>query len=415
MEKKEKIRLVSSVLLAIVLAVTCFLVYNNSTKNKEKDKKPDIVHNDKVVIDDFTYSFLKQDANKKNYIYSPLSIKYALNMLKEGASGNTLKELEDVLGDGVLTKYTNIEKRLSLANSMFVRDIYKGNIKQEYIDALKEKYDAETYFDPFDSAAPINNWISEKTFGIIKEVLKDEDVKNPDLKVVLVNALAIDMEWMYEFENTNTYKQIFHKTNEEALEVAMMHTTIGSSLIKYYTDDDITSLALPLKQYGTTNLEFIAIMPNSDLYEYITADNFTENLNGVLEKLHNDEDVTVNIALPKFEFETELDLIPDLKAQGIKDVFSAQDADLTKIGDTGLYVSDIIHKAKIELSEKGIKAAAVTVIMVKDNAYMIPEETLDLTFDKPFIFIIRDADTNEVWFLGTVYEPILWEKVKDNY
>ena len=136
-----------------------------------------------------------------------------------------------------------------------------------------------------------------------------------------------------------------------------------------------------------------------------------------LSKITTENNKIVIVKIPRFEFETKLDLVEDLKTMGLKEVFDPQNANLTKIGDTGLYVSDILHKAKIEFSERGIKAAAATVITVKDNAIAMPEpkERIEITFDKPFIFIIRDKETQEVWFVGTVYDPVLWESVKDNY
>jgi serpin B len=81
-----------------------------------------------------------------------------------------------------------------------------------------------------------------------------------------------------------------------------------------------------------------------------------------------------------------------------------------------LYVGDAKHKADIKFSEKGIKAAAVTVIMMLEkSAFEEPKEIVELNFNKPFMFIIRDKNTKDVWFTGTVYEPVLWDEVKDDY
>ena len=412
--KEDKIRIVGSVLLIIILGISCFLIFTKG--NKKEEKKEQIQHND-VVVDDFTYSFLKLDANKENYIYSPLSIKYALSMLKEGANGNTLDELNKLLDNTTLTKYNNIDNILSLANSIFIRDTYKDDVKNDYIELLKENYNAEVFFDEFKNANNINNWISEKTFGIIKQMLTDDAVQDSSLKIALVNALAIDMEWSLPFENENTKESIFHKDSNEDLKVAMMSNSFDSELIGYYVDDDYSIVSLPLREYELTQLEFVALMPNSDLHELVTGDNFTSSLKDALSKISTEDNKIVTVKIPRFEFEFKMDLVSDLMTMGLKEVFDAQNANLTKIGDTGLYVSNIFHKSKIEFSEKGIKAAAATVIMVKDNAIAMPEpkDRIEITFDKPFMFIIRDKDTKEVWFVGTVYNPVLWESVKDNY
>ena len=83
----------------------------------------------------------------------------------------------------------------------------------------------------------------------------------------------------------------------------------------------------------------------------------------------------------------------------------------------GEYISDAIHKANIEFTQDGIKAAAVTIgggagagEPEFDYIYEVPIEDIDLTFDKPYMFIIRDKDTGDVWFAGTVYEPLAWEE-----
>ena len=415
-DKENKIRIVSSVLLVILLGITCFLIFTKDKNKNEKVNKEPVPHND-VAVDDFTYAFLKLDANKENYIYSPLSIKYALNMLQEGADGNTLDELNKILDNITLTKYDNINKVLSLANSIFIRDTYKDKIKNNYIEILKDKFNAEVFFDEFKNANNINNWISEKTFGIIKQMLTDDAVQDESLKVALVNALAIDMEWALPFENEDTREAIFHKDANVDLKVAMMINSFDSENVSYYQDDDYSIISLPLRRYDSTQLEFIAVMPNSELQEFVTGDNFTSSLKEELSKITTENNKIVIVKIPRFEFETKLDLVEDLKTMGLKEVFDPQNANLTKIGDTGLYVSDILHKAKIEFSERGIKAAAATVITVKDNAMAMPEpkERIEITFDKPFIFIIRDKETQEVWFVGTVYDPVLWESVKDNY
>jgi len=153
------------------------------------------------------FAFLKMENNKKNMIYSPLSIKYALKMLQEGASNNTFIEINKVIGNTELTKYINIDKSLLLeneeniallemisrnpeltiftdidnflllANGLFIRDKYYEYVLTEYIDTLKEKYDAEVIKDPFESAQNANQWIEDKTSGIIKNILTDEAVQ----------------------------------------------------------------------------------------------------------------------------------------------------------------------------------------------------------------------------------------------
>ncbi len=146
-------------------------------------------------LQDFDLYFLKS-GDGGNVIYSPLSIKYALSMLKDASGGKSAKQIEKVIGDFVPTRYAN-GSHLSLANAFFVRDSFAGGVKPDYAGLLSDKYGAELFSDPFTSADPINSWVSGKTFGLIGDLIDDDTVRSLDF--ALVNALAIDMEWEDKF------------------------------------------------------------------------------------------------------------------------------------------------------------------------------------------------------------------------
>ena len=186
-----------------------------------------------------------------------------------------------------------------------------------------------------------------------------------------------------------------------------------SEFESYYLDEDLTMVGMPLRKYGDTTLEFIAIMPEN-LDSYIKDNNIEIDLRKLKDVGSKEE---LNITIPKFKFNYDLHLKQDLETLGVKTVFEAGKADLSNISTGDLYVTDALHKADIEFSEDGIKAAAVTTFTMKDNAIAPAGETtvIYLTFDKPFLFIIRDKDNGEVWFTGTVYEQTLWDDVKDSY
>ena len=96
-------------------------------------------------------------------------------------------------------------------------------------------------------------------------------------------------------------------------------------------------------------------------------------------------------------------------------MFDADNADLSGISKNHLFISDAIHKAKIEFGEKGMKAAAVTVFYARENAAMEQPEPIEISFDKPFMYLVREKNTNDIWFVGTVYKPNLWENDKSQY
>ena len=162
---------------------------------------------------------------------------------------------------------------------------------------------------------------------------------------------------------------------------------------------------------------------NKNLDEYvknITAQDIN-NLLGQLKKieLNNFKDgVVTKITgfIPKFKFDYELDLMNDLKTLGIKNVFEIGKANLKNITSDELYINKISHKSNIEFTQDGLKAAAITYAGGKGagetfNYYFeVPVEEIDLTFNKPYMFIIRDKKTQEVWFTGTVYNPLLYKE-----
>ena len=161
-------------------------------------------------VSNFDIAFLKAENSKENKVYSPLSIKYTLKMLEEGATGRTKQQISNVLEDYTITKYTS-NKNMSLANALFVNNRFKDNVKQSYITNLKNKCNADLIFDSFTSTKNVNDWVKNKTLNIIPEILKEID-ENQDF--LLINALGIDMEWKNKF---------FELTSEFAEEVVYNH------------------------------------------------------------------------------------------------------------------------------------------------------------------------------------------------
>lgn len=398
---------VFAVLAAVVIASAGILIWRAQTK--QTPGLPDMELND-VKTDDSTYAFLQLETKKNNLVYSPISIKYALHMLSDGAKGKTKTEIDNVLGDDVLPAYQGIEKHLAFANGLFIRDTYESHIVSGYKELLQDSYNADLICYDFNSADRINSWISDNTLGLINNLLEDRQVQISD--VVLANALAIDMEWQSKFDEVDTRGAEF-TNGDKTSNAAFMYKKTSAKTNSYYKSDDLTMVSMPLKEYGDTQLEFIAIMPN-DLDNYIKENKIRDDLKKLQEPTDKQE---LAIMIPRFKFEYDLHLKQDMQKLGINTVFDKDNADLSGISDTGkLFVNDAIHRANIEFSEEGIKAAAVTVILMTDaTAIRDQMQTISLYFNKPFMFLIRDAKNGEEWFTGTVYEPILWDDVKSDY
>ncbi len=363
--------------------------------------------------DGFNVSLIKQTYEKKNYLISPYSIEMALNLLKEGANNKTEEEIAKVLRNRVMHNL-NLSKNLNIANAIFIKKSYEKALLKSYQDTLKNKYQADFLVDEFTSPKVINDWVNEKTNKMIPKIL---DTISSDFVLGLANAIALDVKWQSEFECNNTISNPFMKVDGSKINVEMMHQTYrDGSNVKYLVKDDLKGIILPYREDESgEKLEFIALMPN-DLSQYIeelSNEDFSK-IDTLSQYIQENE--KVNLALPRFTYEYEIkDFIDALKNLGIHDAFDIAQADFSKIMKKedmqgNLYVDTAIHKTKIELSETGTKAAAVTFFGIKDTAFFEDNtKEINLSFDKPFIYLIRESKTKEILFFGTVYEPNVWK------
>lgn len=430
-----KIKLTTVIVLILLVLIIIFGVLlvifnkNNESKSNQIDEgnstqseyqptdiKKDTKNN--YSDTDLSFKFMKMENKKENMIYSPLSIRYALQMLNEGANGNTKAQIEKVIGSTNLRKYNNINNVLSLANALYIRDTYSEYVKDEYKNTLSNNYNAEIKYDAFKSADNINNWIENKTFGQIKNMLGDETVTNKDNEMFLINALAIDMAWKERFDGEDTYGEKFYLENGKEMTATMMNQENKSDNVSYYKDNKITAISMDLEEYENQQMEFIAIMPNDSLASYVenfdtdTLENLSKNMT-----LASKTKYGLDISIPRFSFDYDLSLKDDLKKLGITDAFDRNLADFSNMSSRRpLWVGEALHKANIDFTEKGVKAAAVTVIVMTDGMMLADEKKpIEIKIDKPFMYLIRDKKTGEIWFVGTVYEPNSWESDKADY
>ena len=491
---------------AIVAVVIPQMVKEEKTIKTDKQEVKSEYKLEGNHLQDFDVSFLKLENGEKNIIYSPLSIKYALQMLAEGTNGESKEQLTAILGEYQPKKYAN-NANMSFANAMYINQLYKTQVKDEYTKTLVDKYYAEVIYDSFEKADNMNKWISDKTFGLIDNMLSDDQVNGRSF--FLINALAIDMEWnkkiqadklmednysvSYSHEKYGHYITPVSKDTQREIDfnngkMKAQVLEIGASINKYdiveelgeenirttitkeyneyvkrdechgavyeetetfvgkfikeldsnygklatstdfefHVDEEVKVFAKDLKTYEGTTLQYVGIMPQKETITEFVKNTSAGEYNKLIKSLKTvelanfKEGVVTKITgyIPTFSFDYQLDLENDLKKLNVTDIFDADKADLTGIlPEKGNFISDTLHKATIEFSNEGIKAAAVTMIggmgsasCAFEHLYEVPVEVIDLTFDKPYVFFIRDKKTNEIWFTGTVYEPNKSEK-----
>ena len=371
--------------------------------------------NNNISATGIDLDFLKLEENGKNIIYSPLSIRHGLSLLSAGADGETATEINNLLGDSGLPAYQNEADKLSLANAIFIKNDFKDDVLPTYVTTVENQYNSEIFYDSFTDTSTIDSWVNQKTFGLINNIGLEI---TPNASMVLANALAIQMDWQSKFDTSSTHGKSFYYENGEEVEATTMNKETSSNDIRYYVGDEATVLSMPLaKTDNGIQLEFDAIMPSGNLGEYI--ENATlDDLNNVLSNTASADtpENGIEISIPKFKFDYELGFEDDLNSLGITSAFIQEKADFSKMSTYPLYVSDSVHKANIDFSEDGIKAAAVTAFAMAYNAPFAEEtKPVDVTIDRPFLFVIRDKDNNTIWFTGAVYQPNLWEDDAASY
>ena len=349
---------------------------------------------------DFSANLLKNASSDESRVLSPLSLYTALSMTANGASGKTLRELEKAMGQELNISEINtfihyLNERVKVlnseegfvnsANSLWVRDDY--SVKAQFLQNVVNYYDSEVFRTDL-NANEINSWIENKTDGEIKDMLSELD---KDTALVLVNALLFDDEWVTPYEESDIYDAGFRGTKGEEL-VSFM-----SSNEMFIESKDAKGM---IKSYKNTPCKFVAILPD----EKISIDEYVATLSGTkLQTLFGSASgVNRCIAhLPQFELRNKLSLSDTAKAMGMELMFTDEANFDALTMSEGLKVSDIIQESFIEVSENGTKAGSSSAVVLKDSA-PAPQDFEELKFDRPFVFMIVENESNLPLFIGTV-------------
>ncbi|MBR6562368.1 MAG: serpin family protein [Clostridia bacterium] len=362
----------------------------------------------RLAVDLFKASVDDGREENKNVLVSPLSVQLALAMTANGANGQTLSEIEALLGgDASLEEingyFKNYAKSLPsdekckfhIANSVWFRDHEQIVLNEDFLEKCRKNYEAEVSKEPFDLSTvnKVNDWVKENTDGMIDKVLNDI---NDDVVMYLINALCFDAEWQSPYHETDIHDGKFTSINGVEREVSMMR----SEEYGYLEDDNAKGF---MKYYKGSDYAFAALLPNEgvDIYDYVsqmTADSLSKTLEG--------KKSSYGVAnIPKFSYEYSISLNDILKGLGMPTAFDVYEADFSNafVSARGnVYISNVLHKTFISVDERGTRAGAVTSVEFSDEAAMIPD--WNLTFDRPFVYMIIDAEANQPIFIGTLMD-----------
>lgn len=345
----------------------------------------------------------------KNTMISPLSVSLALAMVYNGTDGNTKKQMEEMLhkanlsADDINQSYKDLvaalqshdpKVELSISNAIFYRNTFP--VKQNFITTNQNFYQAEVSGLDFTKQAAtlntVNGWVNTKTKGKISSIISE--VNEQDV-MYLLNAIYFNGQWTYSFDTDATTNRPFTKDDKSVVQVPTM--TIEKPF-NFYSHSKFDLLEMP---YGGGKYSMLIFLPGNgknttDVISLLTPTNVSDWISKMTEQKKE-------VFLPKFEFKFDNSLVDELSALGMTDAFNDAKANLTGISDAAkLVISEVIHKSYIKVDERGTEAAAVTGITVRvtsvgpDNSFRI---------DRPFVFAIREKDSNAILFIGKVLDP----------
>jgi len=365
----------------------------------------------------FALSLYKELAKKdsdKNVFFSPLSLTAALALTHVGAKNNTSEEIKHLLDVKSINNddfHSSLSKLFTLTqNEKAVENIIKisnclfSNNNHPFLSSFIK--DAKTHFNAeienmdFNNKAEecrqkINDIVKDKTNDMIKDFLKPGSI-NPMTAAIIINAIYFKGVWSEQFKKEDTRKDAFIIDENNEIEVDMMYI---NKKFKMGYSEEIRSQVLELP-YVKNKFSMIIVLPfeDSSLKEIEPLLSF-DSLNEVIENLEGGMKIDVN--LPKFKIEYDSGLKDIFVNLGMNDVFQPGLADFSGMdGLRQMYVSEILHKARIEVNEEGTVAAAATGMMM--FAMCMPPQFL---VNRPFLFLIRDNESKLILFMGRVMNP----------
>ncbi|MBQ7264782.1 MAG: hypothetical protein IJS61_01640 [Firmicutes bacterium] len=350
-----------------------------------------------------------EERKGENVLISPDSVASAFGMLSNGAEGQTLKEIEDVIAGGLNRNKLNdllysLNTRMSqskdahfhFANSLWARNDGRAEFAPRFVEVAQKYYSAGVFTEPFDASTveKVNGWVSENTNGMIKKIIKEF---NGNQVMCLINALSFEGEWAVEYSEDDIKEDgEFTNVKGEKEETPMLYSTENGCF-------KLNGGVGFKKSYKGGEFSYVAILPP----ENMGADEYALSIKGsdfidALSKLDYDPDVYVKIPEYKYDFDTEMS--DTLQALGMTSAFNGGDfTSLVTENSQSVEISSVIHKTHIEVDRKGTKAAAATAITMETSA-IAPEyrNEVYIYLDRPFFYAIVDNKTNIPVFVGTV-------------
>ncbi len=358
--------------------------------------------------------FQESAANKGNVMISPASVYLALAMTLNGADGETKEAMLKVLADqGMTVEMLNKASRdwitllnktgekttLAVANSIWFDQDFTPY--QPFLQSNADYFAADAHkLDFKDKGTPniINAWVKDATRGTIEKIIESI---NSDVVMYLINTVYFKSDWQTPFEKKDTHDRAF-KTPDGSIKTAFLHCT---GQMAYLSGNEATGVALP---YDDGQFAYFALLPDGEMTprEWLAKQaqaSLFDNIAGMMAQKTN---LTVELAMPKFEARYEDSLLNELGQLGMEIAFDPNRADFSQMNEQhtkNLYISEVKHKTFIRVDEKGTEASAAT--SVEEGITCIPLSNKQLIFDRPFLYGIMDLKTGMPLFAGIMENP----------
>jgi serine protease inhibitor len=349
-----------------------------------------------------------------NVFISPLSVSLALAMAYNGAEGTTRQAMHETLQlpdltvkqvneaySQLLNDLTSVDKKviLTIANSVWYRESFQVNAP--FLEATKTYYDAEVRaldFSRPDATTIINNWVSLKTNQLIRKII--DNISNETMMYIM-NAIYFKGEWKYGFDMSESGPDAFYLEDSGFQQVRMMRQ---QTTLSYYSDEVVSVAELP---YGRGNYSMMVVLPHGGVsmdqtMAYMSNDTWQQITSNQLVP------VKLDLKLPAMKFAFEQKLKPALTNMGMGDAFVPFVADFSGINPANdLHISEVIHKAFVDINEEGTEAAAVTAVEFGVTSVGPGNNMTIFHANRPFLFFIREKYTNTVIFAARIMMPVI--------
>ena len=349
------------------------------------------------------YRQILDENQDSTFSVSPYSIFTAVAMAANGAGGETLEEMMEVLGfpgeeilalDKTLKALdeTLIGKDpatvFQTANSVWYNTL-DFNLYPTFTDRMAEWFNAPVEGRDFTNPATlpeINGWVYDKTNGKIDKIL--ERINRDDV-CFLINALYFNGKWTTIFDREMTHKGYFTDVKGVVSEVPTMYVEEKFGIIR---NTQFDALELP---YGDGSWAMYLFLPakGTGTGEFVN-EQLKADWDGIRSRF---EEVKTEVYLPQFKVESSFELSEQLAATGMPTAFTNQ-ADFSELGPGSLAISQVLHKTFIDVNEEGTEAAAVTAVVISRTS--VPDSVI--RFNRPFVFLIAEKSTGSIIFMGQV-------------